>query len=229
MAAPKRDAYVKIREMIFNNKIAPGTHLVERSLAEKIGMSRVPVREALQRLVLEGVLVYVPGKGLVTRVYDEQELLDLYHYREPLDGMSARLFCRRADDAEIHFLSQLYDGMERQVERGSIEALHKNDFEFHLSIARGARNNRLLTELTSLYQECLYVTRTCFAPKARELNEDETGEMRSELLAEHRAIYDALERRDGDEAEQAARQSVRRGLQRFIRKFAADRLRSLGE
>ena len=77
---PKPEVYVTIRDKIFRGDIKPGTHLVERHLAELLHVSRVPVREALQRLVLERVLVYEPGKGLVTRSYDEQEVLDLYLY-----------------------------------------------------------------------------------------------------------------------------------------------------
>lgn len=227
MTVPKHDAYVRICDMIFEQRIPPGTHLVERQIAEKLGISRVPVREALQRLVLEGVLIYVPGKGLVTRTYDEQELLDLYHYREPLDGMAARLFCQRADDAEMQFLSQILGGMSQQVERGNLEALHRNDFEFHLAVARGARNSRLFGELQSLYQECLYVTRTAFSPMVREIAQEEHDAMRGELLVEHQRIYEAIEQRDGEAAERAARSSVRNGLKRFIRQFAEERIKSL--
>ena len=224
---PKRDAYVKIREMIFENEIAPGSHLVERRLAEKLEMSRVPVREALQRLVLEGFLVYLPGKGLVTRTYDERELLDLYNYREPLEGMAARLFCQRADEAEIQLLEQLLQGIERQVTEGNILALHRNDFAFHQAIAKGTRNTRLITELDEIYQECLYVTKTNFARKATELAAEQLQAMRSDLLAEHRAIYAASAIRDGDAAELAARASVRNGLTRFIRQITADKIESL--
>ena len=223
----KRDAYEMIRDMIFSNEIAPGTHLVERRLAEKLEVSRVPVREALQRLVLEGFLVHVPAKGLVTRIYEEQELLDLYHYREPLEGMAARLFCQRGDEAEIQLLEQLLVSMEHQVEEGNIIALHKNDFEFHRAIARGSRNNRLIAELYEIYQECLYVTKTTFAEKAKELPDDELRTMRTDLLGEHREIHNAVAARDGDNAEREARASVRNGLNRFIRRMTAEKIDSL--
>jgi DNA-binding GntR family transcriptional regulator len=214
--------------MIFANEIRPGTHLIERKLAEKLDTSRVPIREALQRLVLEGILVYVPGKGLVTRTYDEHELLDLYHYREPLEGMASRLYCQRADDTELTLLGQLYTGMERQAGEGNVAALNRNDFEFHLAIARGSRNNRLINELTDIYQECHYVTKTSFTPKSTELPEAEAVTMRNDMLGEHRSLYEALIRRDADAAERAARVSVRSGLERFMRLFAAERVKSVG-
>ncbi len=224
---PKRDAYVRIRDMIFRNEISPGTHLVERRLAEQLDMSRVPIREALQRLVLEGLLVYVPGKGLVTRTYDEHELLDLYHYREPLEGMAARLFCQRADDAEVRLVEELFAGMRRQVGARRFEVFHRYDFEFHLSIVRGSRNNRLIAELTDVYQECHYVTRTRFTPRTYEMSKTQLAELRSGVLAEHLAICEAVSRRDGDAAEEAARASAREGLRRFMQLFAGERLEAI--
>jgi len=224
---PKRDAYLRIKDLIFTNEIPPGSHLVERQLAERLEISRVPVREALQRMVHEGLLVYVPGRGLVTRTYDEQELIDLYHYREPLEGMAARLFCQRGDDTEIELLSQIYTGMERLADAGDLDALHRNDFEFHLAIARGSRNERLAAELGELCQESQYVTKTAFTPKTGQMKDADLKKMRATVLAEHREIYEAIARRDADAAELAARYSIRAGLKRFMEIATADRLKSL--
>ena len=224
---PRPEVYVSIRDMIFNGDIKPGTHLVERHLAEQLHVSRVPVREALQRLVLERVLLYVPGKGLVTRSYDEQEVLDLYLYREPLEGMAARLFAQRADEVEVRLLDQLYAGMAAQVENNNVAALHQNDFEFHRAIARGSRSPRLIEELSDIYEECIYVTKTSFSPLTGNMNSEEIQSMRTELLAEHRRVLDAVAARSGADAEEAARASVRGGVERFMHRFTSDRLKGL--
>lgn len=224
---PKSDAYVAIRDLIFDGDIKPGTHLVERHLAERLQVSRVPVREALQRLVLERVLQYIPGKGLVTRIYDEQEVLDLYLFREPLEGMAARLCAQRADEVEVKLLEQLYAGMAAHVENKNIAALHQNDFEFHRAISRGSRSPRLIEELSDIYEECIYVTKTSFSPLTENMNREELEKMRKELLEEHLRVLNAVADRNGADAEEAARASVRAGVERFMYRFTSDRLRGL--
>ena len=96
--ASRKNAYDLIKQMILDDEIPEGSVLVERELAERIGVSRVPVREALQRLAVEGIIVQEPGRGLVTRAYSFQDIAELYLYREALDGMAARLFAQRADE-----------------------------------------------------------------------------------------------------------------------------------
>ncbi len=225
---PKKQAYIQIRQMIFSDEIEPGSAMVERRLADKLEMSRVPVREALQRLVLEGILQYVPSQGLITRVYNEQEVLDLYHYREPLEGAAARLFTQRADDAEFHLIDRLYHGMEQQAADDNRIAFQNYDFEFHSAIARGSRNSRLVAELDDIYQECLYVSRSFFNRLTKDMKQQERKGMRQQILTEHKSIRDAVMSGKADHAETAARASIRGGIERFMKNIAGEKLRSLG-
>jgi DNA-binding GntR family transcriptional regulator len=224
----QKSAYESIRELILATDIPPGTQMVERKLAEVIGMSRVPVREALQRLVLEGLLEHHPGKGLVTRTYDEQDILDLYVFREPLDGAAARLFASRADPAEHEYLRTLFEGMVEHYQQQMLSHIHDADFQFHRAIARGSRNRRLAGALDAVYLECLYVTRTYIRPQAQELPDEMRNAVRDSIVAEHRAVYDAIIGRDPEAAERAARESVRRGATRFLTEFGARSVRRPG-
>lgn len=205
----------------------PGTHLVERALAQQLEVSRVPVREALQRLMIEGVLRYVPGRGLVTRIYDEQEVLDLYLYREPLEGVATRLFARRADQGEIDYLQDLLTGMRDHWKKKEFDAFEENDFEFHRAIARGSRNSRLQLELSDIYQECLYITRCYFAALIQNAPDSDLASNRSEMMAEHENIYDAIVSGDEARAEESARASIRASIQRIMRRFASAKLTAM--
>ena len=98
------NTYNELKSRILNGAILPGTVMVEREIAEELGVSRVPVREAFQRLVYDGLLINSNGKELTTRTYNEQEILDLYVFRESLDGLATRLFTSRAEAMEIRYL-----------------------------------------------------------------------------------------------------------------------------
>lgn len=223
----KKDAYTSIKEMIFSREIAPGTIMVERRLAEQLGISRVPVREALKRLVFEGILVREPAKGLVARIYTEQDVLDLYAFREPLDGTAAGLFAARADEVEIGFLGSIFQGLVEHYREGRIESVHHADFEFHRTIARGSRNRRLAEVLDDLYEECLYVTQSMYVRSAEDFQAEQREAIASELVQEHQAIFDAVTSGDPERAEHAARASVRTGISRFMRNFADGRVKAM--
>lgn len=213
-----RSAYEIIKGWIFDKRIAPGEKLSERSTAEELGLSRVPVREAFQRLTLEGILVNVAGKGLCLRVYNEQDIADLYMYREALDGMAARIFTIRADRVEIEYLRMIYQEMEGMIGDYHSRYWEEKDIEFHTIIARGSRNLRILGALSNVLLECLYLSKIYGSVK-RSPDDDSPPAHLPEVLAEHGRILEAISAGDPDHSEAVARQSVRAGLERIMKSF----------
>ncbi len=118
--------------------------------------------------------------------------------------------------------------MEQRAADGNRQAFHDNDFEFHSAIARGSRNSRLATELEDVYQECLYITRTFFSRATEDFEEIERKELTGDILAEHRSIRDAIVSGKPAKAEEAARASIRGGIERFLTNLAGQKLRSFG-
>ena len=210
--------YEAIRNLIMTGEIPPGTALTERAIADQLGVSRVPVREAFQRLTLEGLLVNRDGKGLYTKTFNEQDILDLYAYREALDGLATRLFTIRAEQLEVRYVAMVFSEMEKAVEEQNDAVWLDRDLEFHTTIARGARNERLVRALSNIYQECFYLDRV-LPHTGVEASQIDSSHIES-VLEEHRTILKAIQSGDESAAEDAARESVRAATERLMASFA---------
>lgn len=188
-------AYKFIVDGIQSGRLAPGTRLREIELAEMTGLSRTPVREALSRLQLEGLLTPDAARGLIVTELDYSMTSELYAMREVLEGTAARLAARHASDVEIDFLREVNT---RDAQLTSAEALAANNRLFHETLYRCAHNRYLVKTLNTLQESMMLLGRTTLASPGRA----ETSR------AEHGDIVEALARRDPDAAEQAARAHI---------------------
>lgn len=188
-------AYTFIVEGIQSGRLKPGTRLREIELAEMTGLSRTPVREALSRLQLEGLLTTDAARGLIVTELDYSMTSELYAMREVLEGTAARLAARHASDVEIDFLREIN---ARDAQLTTAEALAANNRLFHETLYRCAHNRYLVKTLSTLQESMMLLGQTTLATPGRA----ETSR------AEHGAIVEALARRDPDEAEKAARAHI---------------------
>ncbi|MFT0849482.1 GntR family transcriptional regulator [Achromobacter sp. F4_2707] len=188
-------AYRFIVEGIQSNQLRPGTRLRETELAEQTGLSRTPIREALSRLQLEGLLTMDAARGLIVTELDHSMTSELYAMREVLEGTAARLAARHASDVEIDFLREIN---VRDAQFTTAEALAANNRLFHETLYRCAHNRYLVKTLNSLQESMMLLGHTTLSTPGRA----ETSR------AEHGAIVDALARRDPDAAEEAARAHI---------------------
>ena len=188
-------AYNYIVEGIQCGRLAPGTRLRETELAELTGLSRTPIREALSRLQLEGLLTMDAARGLIVTELDHSMASELYAMREVLEGTAARLAARHASDVEIDFLREIN---VRDAQLTSSEALAANNRLFHETLYRCAHNRYLVKTLNTLQESMMLLGRTTLAAPGRA----------ESSRAEHAAIVEALARRDPDAAEQAARAHI---------------------
>lgn len=191
-------AHREMREAIMRGEFAPGDPLFEVHMAQKLGMSRTPVREALKILARDGLVQVVPARGYIVPHRSMDDVRELFELRESLEGMAAHYAALRATDAEIAKLERLCTRYEREK---NWEKWAQIGTEFHNVLIGAARNVRLASILDSLKAQILQSRRSA-------LRADESR--RDAAIREHLGILDAIKAHDGDLAETRAREHVNR-------------------
>lgn len=135
-------AYYEIKRMIAQREILPGAALVLQSLATKLGMSRMPVVEAIRRLERDGLVTLVPQWGATVRVWSLDEIREAHSIRRALEGEAARLFVERATPEDKHRLAELSDRFDRWATKDTFKC-DEADLDFHLHVVRSTRYQRL--------------------------------------------------------------------------------------
>lgn len=202
-AAPARplhgqSAYERLCEEIRSGALRPGARLTETEIAERLEISRTPVREAIRRLEAEGLVEHEPRTGAVVRRLDYPEIMELYEMRSVLEGTAARLAARAASPVELEELQSINDEMARAA--GDAAALVRLNGQFHARLKDAARNRFLLRSSASVENTLLIL-----GPSSME-----RPERAKEAVGEHQAVLDALAARDGAAAEQAMRHHMER-------------------
>ncbi len=153
-------AYREIEELIVTLQLAPGQILSEVALAQRLGIGRTPVREALQRLAREGLVVILPRRGIIVSEIDVRDQLELLRLRREVERLMARLAAVRATEAERRRFHDLAEGMRRSAERNDDIAFMRLDREFNLLLASACRNGhaqRAMCAMQSLARRFWYM------------------------------------------------------------------------
>ncbi len=141
---PLRDVvFENLRSAILEGKLKSGQRLMEVQLAEQLGVSRTPVREAIRKLELEGLVVMLPRKGAYVANISVKDLMDVLEIRASLEGLGASLAAERRNDEDIKNLEELEVEFEEAVRTQNIDMLLKKDIEFHECIFKAANNKKL--------------------------------------------------------------------------------------
>ncbi|MEL6292431.1 MAG: GntR family transcriptional regulator [Pseudomonadota bacterium] len=192
----KPDIFEVVQSEILEGLLQPGDRVKEASLAQRFGLSRTPVREALRRLETRGLLIHEPHRGMVVAKLDASAVGELYAMRGLLDGAAARLAAQHASAVEIA-------AMELQVERDAglvsdpARLAHANR-AFHAAILRAAHNRFLMKASDTLAEALALLGPTTLAMPDRA----------EQSIVEHRAIVSAIKARSADAAEAAARAHI---------------------
>lgn len=192
--------YARLLDAINKGEIRPGEALREVELASHLGVSRTPIREALQRLESEEILIK-RDRSLIVPLIDEKQILELYAMREALEGAAAALAARSASEVEIELLAQILSEEATLPETASDLHAQANK-NFHAAIYRAANNRYLLKTLNTLQDAISRLNTTTFAYPGRP----------KRAIREHRLIHRAIADRDPIAAEQTARQHIREAL-----------------
>ncbi|MCU1479610.1 MAG: GntR family transcriptional regulator [Subtercola sp.] len=201
--------YARLREGILSLSMAPGERLTERGLETELLASRTPVRAALMRLESEG-LVQREGRGWMVAPIDLAEIAHLLEYREVIESAGVRLACERAVDADIEALDELLASFD--VSQSSEEGL-RSGTDFHVELMRLSQNPFLVTATEASMTR---LSRTRWL-------EVQTEQSRALAVSEHRAIVDALRRRDADDAVRRVVAHIHDTRDRLLATIDADR------
>ncbi|GAA3969923.1 GntR family transcriptional regulator [Actinomadura viridis] len=203
-------AYARLRADILNNRLMPGTPLSVPALATRLDMSRSPVREAVQRLIHDGLATQVAHRGAAVARIDPAELDDLYVVKEPLEGLATRLATPRLTLDGERRLRRMVEEHERLLESGAPESAHvQMDLDLHRYIREVAGNAALIATLEQFEGKTNLAFPTLWSdPEASRL-----------AVEEHRAIIEAMIAGDPGGAERAARNHVERIRLRWARRM----------
>lgn len=186
--------YLPLRDVVFNNirqailrgELKPGERLMEIALANQLGVSRTPVREAIRMLELEGLVIMVPRKGAQVAQITEQDLNDVLEVRLGLEELAVRIACERMTQEELDALLGAVKEFESVIEANNLSVLAEADVKVHEIIYNGTHNQRLVQIINNI-REQMYRYRV-------EYLKDE--ECRENLCEEHYELWSALSRRD---------------------------------
>lgn len=193
-------AYRTIRDAILSNALHADELLREEALAQQLGMSRTPVREALGRLHLEGLIHETKPRGFVVATVTATDVFNVYAVREVLEGFAVRLAAQRISPYQLFRLSTLLDQMAQALDDPA--AFTKLDRDFHQRIVETTDNpvlEKIMDDLMAVVAR--------FPVSAYRV-----ADRTAKALAEHRRIFEALGRHDHDGAEAAAREHLLLGL-----------------
>ena len=184
---PLRDVvFNTLRKAILKGELKPGERLMEIALAERLGVSRTPVREAMRKLELEGLVVMIPRRGAQVANITEKDLNDVLEVRIALENLSIENACMRMTEEQLEELWNAAKNFEATMAEGNLVKLAEADVAFHEVIYKSSDNRRLNQVLNNL-REQIYRYRVEY------LKEDES---RNRLVKEHEKITRALKERD---------------------------------
>jgi DNA-binding GntR family transcriptional regulator len=205
-------AYIRVRELILSGELAPGAVLPQAALAQTIGMSTTPLREALRRLKQEGLVELDAHRDARVRPLDADEARDLLELRRSLDPLAASLAAQRRTEDDLAVVRAALDGLEALDAAPSVAQLESHH-RFHAAIHRASHNALLVDVLDGLWVKTDRYRR-------HGLESGRSEEERDARADEHRRLFEAV--RDGD-ADTAA-ELMRRHVETSLGARSADRL-----
>lgn len=206
------DAYSLILQAIDDGTYKPGDRLVESELAERFGVSRTPIREALQRLETQSLLTR-DGRSLIVASLDHNQLAELYTVRAELEGLAARLAAKHATVEEVRVLRDMVSDDLTLV--NNPKALSRANKRFHKQIHLASHNRFLVQQLDLVHRSMALLATTSLEAEGR-------GQ---EALDEHAAMVEAIARGDGEAADLALRKHISHAFETRLKLESGDRTR----
>ena len=188
---PLRDVvFNTLRQAILRGELKPGERLMEIQLANKLGVSRTPIREAIRKLELEGLVLMIPRKGAEVADITEQSLRDVLEVRKALEELAVQLTCDKITKEQIRELEQAAEQFKKTLKSNDITEIAEADVRFHDIIYLATDNQKLILLLNNL-REQMYRYRIEYLKRADKY---------SQLLAEHEEIIRRIEKKQKKEA-----------------------------
>jgi len=206
-SAPLSDQVTaKIRELILNEELRPGTRIGQEALAKRFGTSRIPVRDALRQLESEGLVILTPNSSARVAKLDAQECSEIYKIRERIEPLALAESIPRMSDEDVAALERAADRIERTMDS---DVFLRLDREFHLSSYRAANTPRLMALIERYWNTT--------QPYRRAYTNMVWQKGNWIINSEHRLLVEAIGRRNVDDAGQILTLHIRRTRQELIR------------
>ena len=151
---PLRDVvFNTLRKAILRGELKPGERLMEIQLANKLGVSRTPIREAIRKLELEGLVLMIPRKGAEVAQITEKNMQDVLEVRKALEELSVQLACERITSEQIEQMKEAAEDFRKVLKSGDVTKIAEADVKFHDVIFEATNNQRLVTLLNNLREQ----------------------------------------------------------------------------
>lgn len=200
-----RPIYLKIKEMILAGELKQGEKIVQEKIAESLGVSRTPLRKALLTLENEYLVESIPRRGMYIKSWDEKEIIDIYICREAIEGMAARLLAMQKNQEVNEKLEACFSSFSLH-EKIDLDAYAKADEIFHSLLIKLTDNSPL---------DKIYF----FGEIHSKIISRGLVRAPEETLEEHSKIITAIKQGNADEAEQYAREHVKKSRELLIHKY----------
>jgi DNA-binding GntR family transcriptional regulator len=184
-----------IREAIINGTFAPGERLMEIQMADEMGVSRTPVREAIRKLEMEGFVVMIPRRGTYVSNMSIRDINDVYEIRISLDTLAAGLAAERISDEELEELQRLLVKVGNAIEENDMAKVVEADIEFHDVLYKASRNERLRNIINNLREQITVIRGVSMRYPGRLKDTQE----------EHRRLVESIAARNVEKSQEAAR------------------------
>lgn len=196
---PLRDVvFQTLRQAILRGELEPGERLMEIHLANRLGVSRTPIREAIRKLELEGLVLMIPRKGAEVAEITEKSLRDVLEVRRALEELAVELACEKITPEQIQELRDAAASFRDSLQEGDITRIAEADVKFHDVIYLATDNQKLIQLLNNL-REQMYRYRVEYLKRS---------DFHQQLMDEHEEIIETIERGQKDQAVQVVCQHV---------------------
>lgn len=186
--------FEELRNLILTGKLLPGMRLMEKEIARETGISRTPIREAIRKLEIKGLVIIEPRKAAYVAKISTKNMLEILEVRQNLDGLAATLASQRIGQIDKQKLTDAADLFEGALKAGDVAGMLKFDTEFHQIIIE-ATGNRTLAQMFEQIEELAFKCRYTYFDEAK---------WSEKILDEHRMIYLAVIKGDLKLAKKAA-------------------------
>jgi len=186
--------YEELKMQILKGQIVPGTRMMEVEMAEEMGVSRTPIREAIRKLEKEGLVTIEPRKGAYASQISTQDMVDILEVRQNMEGLAAYYAALRMSDEQKKKLSEISEAYNRAVIENNTPDMIKYDTAFHHLIVEGS-GNKMLVHMIEQLQELVLRFRYLYYDDFKRAEK---------MPREHKVIYDAIVTGDTEKARRAA-------------------------
>ncbi len=204
---PLRDVVFKtLRQGILTGELKPGERLMEIHLADRLGVSRTPIREAIRKLELEGLVTMIPRRGAEVAQISAQNLKDVLEVRQALDALGVELACERITDEGLAELKEACDHFAEMTKTKDATIITKADVALHDVIIRATGNERLQQMISNLSEQ-MYRYRFEYI---------KDSSYHALLIEEHRRIYESIAARDKEQAVKEIQEHINNQLKTIM-------------